>query len=97
MKLELIANTRKNSRGRHERFYTALDMAIIKHDASVKNAQRKRGDVVSHNNQHIFVCGCGREGCFIHTSYPSKERPVELKPAIESIVDSTARYNRRMP
>jgi hypothetical protein len=72
MKLELIATRKQSSRKNDNRFYTAVDMAIIKHDAAVVNAKRKRGEVESHNNQIVSVCGCGREGCFIHTSYETK-------------------------
>ena len=69
MKLERIARQRKNSRGNDERFYTQLDMAIIKHDAAVRNAQVKRGEVPRISGvgfNYVSVCGCGREGCFIH-------------------------------
>ena len=53
----------------HRRFYTRLDMSIIKHDESVHNAKAKRGEVADENNGLIYECGCGAVGCFIHRSY----------------------------
>lgn len=72
--LEYKAKKRKHA-GRYgsgNRFYTALDMAIVKHDEAVQNAKIKRGEIKPHNNRYISVCGCGREGCFIHGSYENK-------------------------
>ena len=67
---------RRESRSKNgnvgKRFYTALDMAIIKHDAAVINSQVKRGEITRHGNQYIAVCGCGVEGCFIHSSFESE-------------------------
>lgn len=53
------------------RFYTDVDMAIIKLDEAVLNSMVKRGEVVINNNQHIVICGCGVEGCFLHISNES--------------------------
>jgi hypothetical protein len=47
-------------------------MAIVKHDEAVQNAKIKRREIKAHNNRFISVCGCGREGCFIHGSYENK-------------------------
>lgn len=72
MKVTDKATKRRLSR-HGERFYTQRDMAIIKHDAAIRNAEIKRGDVSPNGNNHMIkVCGCGVEGCFIHTSYPNK-------------------------
>ncbi len=59
--------TRRNaSRHNDNRFYTSLDMSIIKKDAANRNGQIKRGEVPDYPNNYISVCGCGVEGCFIH-------------------------------
>ena len=72
MKVTEISRSAKSSR-HGDRFYTRLDMAVIKHDEAVKNAQIKRGEVVPRGNNHaIRHCGCGAEGCFLHYSYPNK-------------------------
>lgn len=51
------------------RFLNQRDMSIIKHDASVINAQEKRGEVKLSANRYISICGCGVEGCAIHGCY----------------------------
>lgn len=48
-----------------KRFYTQRDMAIIKLNESIYNSRVKRGEIKKPN--YITVCGCGMEGCFIHT------------------------------
>lgn len=59
---------RREGRG-GKRFYTALDMAIIKHDEAVLNSKEKRGEIPPRKGyRYISVCGCGAEGCFIHSS-----------------------------
>lgn len=60
---------RKHSRKSNNRFYTSRDMAIVKHDVAVRNSRIKRGDITTTNNHQIYECGCGAEGCFIHSSY----------------------------
>jgi len=67
MKLENVARVQRESR-KGKRFYTAVDMAIIKHDAAILNAKEKRGELTRHANRFVYRCGCGVEGCFIHTS-----------------------------
>lgn len=57
----------KASRG--ERFYSNLEMSIIKHDQAVHNAQVKRGEAQAGNNNLIYECGCGARGCFLHRNY----------------------------
>lgn len=52
-----------------KRFYTSLDMAIIKMDIAKRNSQIKRGEVKRFGNEYISVCGCGGEGCFIHSGH----------------------------
>lgn len=72
--------TRRNSSRRNDnRFYTSLDMAIIKKDAANRNGQIKRGEIPDYPNNYISVCGCGVEGCFIHGGFEtvSKERMYE--------------------
>jgi hypothetical protein len=71
MKLERVARLRKASRTNQKRFYTAVDMAIIKHDAAITNAQRNRGEVPNSAHTKIRECGCGMEGCFLHIAIPS--------------------------
>lgn len=66
MKLEPQTTRRKNSFQNHRRFFTPLDMAIVKHDASVRHARIKRGETPVHGCEYIAPCGCGQEGCFIH-------------------------------
>jgi hypothetical protein len=74
MKLTAVMKSRKNSRN-CKRFYTAVDMACIKHDAAVQNSQVKRGEVKRTNTQFIMYCSCGVEGCFIHASKESTVHP----------------------
>lgn len=62
-KLEQKAKGRKE--GKRGRFLTQLDMAIIKHDAA--HQPRTGHDIIS-------ICGCGMEGCAIHTSVGRGER-----------------------
>jgi len=71
MNIEYKTKHRKTASGRNgKRFYTSLDMSIIKKDAANHNGQIKRGEIIGYGNNVIIVCGCGREGCFIHHSYP---------------------------
>lgn len=72
MKVSRLAKYRREGRG-GRRFYTQLDMAIIKHDESVMNSQEHRGMYKRKNNRRIYVCGCGVEGCFLHNSYTNEE------------------------
>jgi len=64
---------------RHRRFYTKLDMSILKHDEAVQNAQKKRGEVKSAGNGIIYECGCGCRGCFIHRDWESSPNQVGLE------------------
>lgn len=57
------------ARGTGRRFYSPLDMAIIKHDVAVKNSEIKRGERKDLPNNYIAVCGCGVTGCFIHGQF----------------------------
>ena len=60
------------------RFYTQLDMAIIKHDQAVMNSRKKRGEYKPKDGyEYVARCGCGVEGCFIHGS--SERVPKEHK------------------
>jgi hypothetical protein len=52
-----------------KRFYSQLDMSIIKHDISIRNSQVKRGDLkLKSHTEGICQCGCGAVGCFVHYS-----------------------------
>lgn len=63
---------RKKESKNGNRFYTKLDMAIIKHDTAVHNSEINRGEVEKKgNNEYVSVCGCGVEGCFIHGDFAS--------------------------
>ena len=74
-KLTDIMQDRKFSRGgRGRRRYTMVDMAIVKHDAAVKNARIKRGEEERGVLDYVAECGCGVEGCFIHGT---------VKPAVD--------------
>jgi hypothetical protein len=68
MNLEKIAKKRKFSNAEdYKRFYTQLDMAILKKDQAIINSKVKRGEMSKkHNNIYVCGCGCGREGCFLH-------------------------------
>ena len=68
MNIEYKAKRKKDSTY-NNRFYTSLDMSIIKKDAANRNGQIKRGEVPDFANNYISVCGCGREGCFIHSGF----------------------------
>ena len=56
-----IKTTRKGNR-----LFDSLDMAIIKHDEAVHNAQLKRGEKVKGKKHMIYSCGCGGSGCCLH-------------------------------
>lgn len=66
-----------------KRFYTRLDMAIIKKDQASRNGQIKRGEVKRYGNEYISVCGCGTEGCFIHSGYESTIKPQLIKDTVK--------------
>ena len=62
------AKRRQESRNGN-RFYTARDMAILKHDIAIQNSRKNRGEYQPEDGyEYIAVCGCGVEGCFIHSS-----------------------------
>lgn len=56
------------------RFYSQLDMSIIKHDIAVRNSQVNRGEIKDKPNGYISHCGCGAVGCFVHGSFDTVER-----------------------
>lgn len=74
MGLEEQTKIKKTSKTRGKRFYTALDMAILKKDIATYNAKRKRGEVPNHPNAYISQCGCGNEGCFIHGTFETTKK-----------------------
>lgn len=69
--IEWKATRRKSSHRNDNRFYTSLDMSIIKKDAANHKGKVKRGELPDYANNYISVCGCGREGCFIHSGFDS--------------------------
>jgi len=71
--IEFKVQRRKESKDL-KRFYTSLDMAIIKKDAANRNGQIKRGEIIRKGNEDISVCGCGSEGCFIHFTYDNVKK-----------------------
>lgn len=66
--MKLYPKHRKSSK-HDNRFYTAMDMAIVKHDSAVKNSRIKRGETERKGNEYIMICGCGAEGCFLHIDH----------------------------
>jgi len=55
------------SKGRSgNRLFDMLDMAIVKHDEAVHNAQLKRGEIEKGAKHMIYACGCGGSGCCLH-------------------------------
>ena len=71
--LEWKAERRKESSGNMigKRFYTDCDMSIIKMDIAKRNGRIKRGETKRFGNEYICICGCGTEGCFIHSGFDS--------------------------
>lgn len=64
--------SRRNESSGHmigKRFYTQLEMAIIKKDQAERNRRIKSGETKRFGNEYISVCGCGAEGCFIHSGF----------------------------
>ena len=53
------------------RFLTPADMAIIKHDASVSAASKKRQGAAKANGK-IVLCGCGVVGCAVHFDHENR-------------------------
>lgn len=64
--------TQRKSSKRGKRFYTSIDMSIIKKDIATKNAEIKRGEKSDYPNNYIVECGCGVEGCFIHGAHENR-------------------------
>jgi len=54
------------SRNAGNRLFDSLDMAIVKHDEVIHNAQIKRGEIEKGKQHMIYQCGCGSSGCCIH-------------------------------
>lgn len=54
------------SRNSGNRMFDSLDMAIIKHDEAVHNAQLKRGEIKKGKKHVIYGCGCDSSGCCLH-------------------------------
>jgi hypothetical protein len=46
-------------------------MAIIKHDASVSAASKKRQGAAKANGK-IVLCGCGVVGCAVHFDHENR-------------------------
>ena len=90
MKLSEAGGHKKSSKKKHKRFYTALDMAEIKHQEAIKASEIKRGVREPKGNNSIIVCGCGREGCFLHLEHDSTLEPPTEKD-VKSDKDEDAR------
>ncbi|HET8688487.1 MAG TPA: hypothetical protein VFM18_17890 [Methanosarcina sp.] len=59
------------------RFYTQVDMALLKHDIAAHNSRIKRGEIVKdpeRKQEYIFGCGCGAAGCFGIIGHKMKEQ-----------------------
>lgn len=65
-----ITHNRKHAKDkphkRGKRFYTSVDMSIIKHDGAVHNSEIKIKEIEKKGVYQIYECGCGNEGCFLH-------------------------------
>jgi hypothetical protein len=73
MKLTALGGRRQESQDGN-RFFTGLDMAIIKKDIEMNNSQARRGEREPvKGNGDIVACGCGSQGCFIFREYSSEE------------------------
>ena len=83
-----------------KRFYTSLDMAIVKHDQAVRNSRIKRGEIKQGGTEYIADCGCGVIGCFLHLGFDSK--PIKREPKVtkkwtsEESVEDMERYIRSL-
>ena len=65
---EVVKYRKRAGRGTGRRFYTSVDMSVLKLDAAVRQSQVNRGEISQTQTQYIAECGCGLEGCFIHGS-----------------------------
>lgn len=65
---DIVRYRKRARRGVGRRFFTRVDMAIIKLDAAQRQSQINRGETQQTETQYIVECGCGLEGCFIHGS-----------------------------
>lgn len=66
---EVVSSDKDNlRRNKHKgrRFLSSLDMSILKHDISIKNAKVKRGEIKKTAVTGIYMCGCSSPGCAIH-------------------------------
>jgi hypothetical protein len=54
------------SKNMNRRLFDSLDMAIIKHDEAIHNAQLKRGEIEKGVKHMIYACGCNSSGCCLH-------------------------------
>ena len=68
----------RNNSGRRGRFIPLKEMAVIKHDEAVLNAEKKRGISGNEPNAGITECGCGSFGCFVHYSHETTLTQEEL-------------------
>jgi len=89
MNLEEKTKRRNESRKNHKRFYTSMDMAIIKKDAATRMAQVKRGEVPKYPNNIVVVCGCGVEGCFLHVGFENRNETKKVEKTNNKIKPKT--------
>lgn len=80
---------RNNRKYKHRRFYSNLEMSIIKHDEAVHNSETKRGSTSAGNNHVIYECGCGCRGCFLHRNYTATNENSEGISLLRNIMNKT--------
>lgn len=91
LSLDMKAKERNLSK-KYKRFFTKLDMAIIKKDAATRNSEIKRGIVKKYPNNTIYPCSCGNEGCFIHTGWENREPVKPLKKRLNKPITKKSDY-----
>lgn len=65
---DVVKRAKHSKRGK--RFLNSRDMSEIKHQEAVYNSRLKRGEIEKKGENHyISICGCGVEGCTIHSNY----------------------------
>lgn len=80
---------------KHRRFFSGLEMSIIKHDEAIHNSEMKRGVAGKGNNNIVYECGCGCRGCFIHRNYTSKNEKTEGVSLLRNIMNKTKPTTRK--
>ena len=91
LKREKSSNYRRKG---ERRFYSNLEMSIVKQDIANYNGAKKRGEMRDEPNGYIVECGCGGRGCFVHNSYKGKtnEKGIEL---LKNIMNKSKKANNK--